>query len=297
MNRTTMTTHPARGGAAARRLPTALPTASSRIAAVLFLAVLVLTAFGPALAPYDPLAQNPDAILLGPGFEHPLGTDELGRDVLSRLMAGTRATILSALAMVGIGVLGGALPGIASVLLGPRASRVALRTVDAFLTLPSVVVAIAVAGIFGNGPVTAALAVGVLFAPRLLRVVRAEALGYAATQYVEAAELLGASRVWIVRRHIWRKTLPTLAVTTALSAGYAVLATSSLGFLGLGVQPPQPTWGGMLADTVKQLWQDSWGPLWPGLFIVATVWSCNALADTLRRGEPAPTEVKGIAHV
>jgi peptide/nickel transport system permease protein len=284
----------------ARRLAAALPTVSARIAAVLLLGVLVLTAFGPALAPYDPLAQNPDAILRGPGLHHPFGTDELGRDVLSRLVTGTRPTVLSTLAMVGIGVVGGALPGIASVLLGRRAAGVALRGVDALLTLPGVVVAIAVAGVFGNGPATAALAVGALFAPRLLRVVRAEALGFAHTQYVEAAELLGASRLWIVRRHIWRKTLPTLGVTTALTAGYAVLATTGLGFLGLGVQPPEPTWGGMLADTVQQLWQDAWGPLWPGLFIIATVWSCNALADTLRRGEPStavPGTVKGATRV
>ncbi|MFF4969746.1 ABC transporter permease [Streptomyces sp. NPDC001037] len=284
----------------ARRLAAALPTASARIAAVILLGVLVLTAFGPALAPYDPLAQNPDAILRGPDPHHLFGTDELGRDVLSRIVTGTRPTVLSALAMVGIGVVGGALPGIASVLLGHRAAGVALRGVDALLTLPGVVVAIAVAGVFGNGPATAALAVGTLFAPRLLRVVRAEALGYAHTQYVEAAELLGASRLWIVRRHIWRKTLPTLGVTTALTAGYAVLATTSLGFLGLGVQPPHPTWGGMLAGTVQQLWQDAWGPLWPGLFIIATVWSCNALADTLRRGEPAaaaPGTVKEATRV
>ncbi|MEV7399570.1 ABC transporter permease [Streptomyces sp. NPDC091267] len=276
------------------KLRTALPTPAVRTAAAILLVIAVLTAFGGLLAPYDPLAQDPGAIMTGPGADHFFGTDELGRDTFSRLLVGTRATILSALAMVAIGVVGGAVPGIASVLLGRRGSFVALRTVDALLTLPGVIIAIAVAGIFGNGPATTALAIGALFAPRLFRVVRAEALGFAHAQYVEAAELLGASRTWLIRRHIWRKTLPTLGVTTALSAGYAVLATSSLGFLGLGVQPPDPTWGGMLADNVKQLWQDSWGPLWPGLLIVLTVWSCNALADTLRRGAGQQEPVPGL---
>ncbi len=268
-----------------------LHTPSSRIAAVVLLVVVVLIATGSALAPHGALAQDTNALLKGPSGHHLLGTDYLGRDTLSRLIAGTRATVLSALAMVAIGLLAGGLPGILSAFLGRTAEFVAMRTVDALLTLPTIILAIAIAGFFSNGPWSAIIAVGVLLAPRFFRIARAETLGFASQQYVEAAELLGASRGWLIRTHIWRKVLPTIVVTAAVSAGYAVLATSSLSFLGLGVQPPAPTWGSMLSADVQHLSQDSVGPIWPGIAIALTVWSFNAIADGLRDALGARADV------
>ena len=120
--------------------------------------------------------------------------------------------------------------------------------------------------------------------PRFFRIARAETLGFASEQYVEAAELFGASRLWVIRRHVWSKVLPTLAVTSATSLGYAVLALSSLDFLGIGVKAPAPSWGGMLASDVQYLYQDWSAAIWPGLAIAITVWACNAVADGLRDG-------------
>ncbi len=254
----------------------------AKVAGVILLIVLILTITGDLLAPYDPLTQDPSHTLAGPGGGHLLGTDYLGRDNLSRLIAGTRPTILSALGMVLIGVLGGAVPGIASAFLNPVAEFAVMRTVDAMLSLPWIIVAIAVAGLFANGELSGIIAVGVLLAPRFFRITRAETLNFARSQYVEAAELMGASRTRLVRTHIWHKVLPTLAVTCAVSVGYAVLAVSSLSFLGLGVQPPTPTWGSMLSTDIQYLYQNSLESIWPGLAIVIVVWSFNAIADALR---------------
>ncbi|MDO9354472.1 MAG: ABC transporter permease [Solirubrobacteraceae bacterium] len=267
-------------------------TWTARIAGTVLVTILLLAVFGGAIAPDDPLGQNPNDTFVHAGnAAHLLGTDYVGRDVLSRILAGAGASVLLALAMVGVGLMLGALPGVLSVFAG-RATEFALqRFTDALMTLPPIVFAIAVAGLFANGQLGAIVAIGVLLAPLFFRVARAETLGYAHTQYVEAAQLLGASRWWIVRRHIARKVVPTIAVTTATATGYAVLAAASLGFLGLGVQAPNPTWGGMLAANVQHLADDAWAPIWPGLFIALTAWSLNALADALRDGLSVGSQV------
>ncbi len=238
--------------------------------------------FGGTLAPHDPLAQDTSAVLQGPSGAHWLGTDYLGRDVLSRLIAGTGRSVLGALEAVGIGLLLGVLPGLASLWLGRVYEWVSLRIVDAFMTLPYVVFAVAVTGFFGNSLNAAMMAVGVLIAPLYFRVTRAAAIGLTRTQYVEAAELYGASRRRILRRHLWSKILPTLAVTTAQALASALLIVSSLAFLGLGVEPPLPTWGELLSSDLDFLAQQPWAPLFPGLLIMLVAGSLNALADAVR---------------
>jgi len=255
-----------------------------RVAGVVLLLVLIVAVLGGSIAPQDPLGQGDEIFAPAGTTGHLLGTDYVGRDVLSRLLAGAGASVLSAAAMVGVGLLLGAIPGVLSAFAGRWTEFGLLRFTDSLMALPPIVFAIAIAGLFTNGELGAILAIGILLAPRFFRIARAETLGFAHQQYVEAATLLGASRGWIVRRHVWRKVLPTIAVTTATSAGYAVLAAASLGFLGLGVQAPDPTWGGMLAANVEHLAEDSWAPVWPGLFIALTAWSLNALADGLRDG-------------
>ncbi|MFE4827838.1 ABC transporter permease [Streptomyces sp. NPDC056672] len=255
---------------------------SARIAlAVLALVALVAVAGG-VLAPYDPLAQRPADMLHGPSAGHPLGTDYLGRDVLSRLLAGTGRSVVGALEAVGAAMLLGIVPGIASVWLGRTVEWTAQRAADTLMIMPFTVFAIAVVGALGNGMHQAMLALGVLFAPLYFRVTRAAALGLKQAQYVEAAELMGASRWWILRVHVWGKILPTIAVTTAQAVGQALLVVASLTFLGLGVQPPAPTWGGMLASDLGYLAQQPWAPLIPGAAIMITVGALNVLADAVR---------------
>jgi peptide/nickel transport system permease protein len=270
---------PARRAGILRR---ALRLRSTQIALGILGVIAILALFGGALAPDNPLAQNTGAVLQGPGGAHWLGTDYLGRDVLSRLMAGTGRSVVGALEAVAVGLVAGVAPGLASLWLGRTFEWIALRIVDAFMTLPYVVFAVAVTGIFGNSLNTAMLAVGALIAPRYFRIARAAALGLTRAQYVEAAELFGASRRRILRTHVWGKILPTIAVTTAQALATALLIVSSLAFLGLGVEPPLPTWGELLSSDLDYLAQQPWAPLVPGLLIMITAGALNALADAIR---------------
>jgi peptide/nickel transport system permease protein len=255
---------------------------SARISLGVLFFVLLVGILGGRLAPQDPLAQNTALILQSPGSAHWLGTDYLGRDVFSRLVDGTGRSLFGALEAVGVGMLLGIPAGLASVVFGRVVEWVSLRFVDALMTLPFIIFAVAVTGILGNGPNQAMLTIGVLISAFFYRITRAAALGLTSAQYVEMAELLGASRSWVIRVHVWNKVLPTIAVTTANSLAAALLAVSSLTFLGIGVQPPVSTWGGMLASDLNHLSQRPWAPVIPSLAIVLTVAACNALADAIR---------------
>jgi peptide/nickel transport system permease protein len=240
---------------------------------------------------------NTNSLFQGPSWHHLLGTDYLGRDVLSRLMAGTPLSVLTALEAVGIGMALGVGPGIASVFLGRWFDFIANRVADSLMTLPSIFFAVAVTAALGNGLVQAMFPIGVLIAPAYFRLTRAATLEHARAQYVEVAEILGASKAHVIRVHVLRKVLPNIAVTTASMTAGALLAVSFLTFLGIGVQPPEPTWGGVLSSDLDYLSQASWAPFIPGALIAITVGALNALADAFRdrRGvgalAPAPPPV------
>jgi peptide/nickel transport system permease protein len=266
----------------AGRGPRVLRLRSARLATGVLLVVVFLTAFGPFLAPVDPLHQDVANLLQGPSGKHLLGTDYLGRDVLSRLIAGTRDSVLSALEAVVVGLVLGTVPGIAAVFFGRRFDWITNRISDALMTLPPIVFAIAVTAVLGNSLFPAMVAIGVLISPLFFRVTRAASLEYASAQYVEAATLQGASRARVVRVHVLPKLWPTVAVTAASAAASAVLTVSSLTFLGLGVQPPNPTWGGVMSSDLNYLTQTPWAPVAPALLIIVTVAALNALADAVR---------------
>jgi peptide/nickel transport system permease protein len=292
-----------------------LSTPTVRIAAAIIVIVALLALFGEQIAPQSAIAQNGANLFAAPSSAHLLGGDYLGRDVASRLVIGTRLTFEGALGSMLIGLLLGALPGMASAFAGRRTQFVTMRVVDAMMAFPPVIFAIAAAGAFGAGQTTATLAIGIILAPRFFRIIRAETLGLVGSQYVEAAELFGASRWRILRTHVVAKVVPTIAVTSATIMADALLAVSALAFLGLGPAAPAPTWGGMLADDVTYLSQDSWGPIWPGIAIIVTVASLNLIADGVRdassgrvrgrnrlRGRrprlliPAAAETEGAGH-
>ena len=273
-----------------RTLRRTLRLRTARTALPLLALVALLAVLGGRLAPQDPLAQDTAHLLQGPGGAHWLGTDYLGRDVLSRLLAGTTDSVAGALEAVGAAMLLGIVPGIASLWLGRTFEWVSLRAVDALMTLPFTLFAIAAVGVFGNGLHQAMLALGVLLSPLFFRVTRAAALGFTKAQYVQAAELMGASRWWILRTHLWSKVLPTVAVTTAHALATSLLTVTSLTFLGVGVQPPAPTWGGMLASDLGFLAQQPWAPVLPAVLIMLTVGALNLLADAVRDAGAAGTE-------
>jgi peptide/nickel transport system permease protein len=262
------------------------------ISVAILLVVVLIAVFGPLFAPYDPLAQNAASILSGPSLAHWLGTDEVGRDVLSRLLAGSPLSLLSAAEAVVIALALGVIPGLLSVYLGRVFEWVSLRVVDALITLPFLVFAIAMTALLGNGLQQAMFAVGILISPGFYRVTRAAALAAASSQYVEAARLVGASPLWVLRTHLWGKVAPSVAVATANAMGASLVIVSSLTFLGIGVQPPSPTWGGMLADDLGNLFQQPWGPVFPALLIMITVGAFNGFADALRDASGLPGHVR-----
>jgi len=218
---------------------------------------------------------------------HWLGPDARGRDVRSRLLAGSPVSLSAALLAVVVGLVLGVIPGLLSVYLGRAFEWVSLRLMDTLIALPFLVFAIAMTALLGNGVIQAMVAVGVLISPAFYRVSRAAALTASRSTYVEAATLLGASTAWVLRRHVWRHVLPAVAVTAAGMSGASLVSVSSLTFLGIGVVPPTPTWGGLLATDLQYLYQRPWGPVAPALLIVATVWALNALADALRDAQTA----------
>jgi len=255
---------------------------SAKIAVVILAVVIFLSLFGSMLAPQNPLTINANALYQGPSLHHLFGTDYLGRDVLSRLMAGTRLSVLTAFEAVAIGLVIGAPLGVATVFLGRWFDFAANRVADALMTLPYIFFVVAVTAALGNGLVQAMFAVGFLLWPGFFRITRAATLEFARAQYVEAAELLGASKLHVIRVHVVRKVLPTMAVTTASATAGALLAVSFLTFLGIGVVPPAPTWGGVLSSDLDYLSQAPWAPFIPGALIAITVGALNALADAFR---------------
>jgi peptide/nickel transport system permease protein len=258
-----------------------LAQSTGRLAVGILSVIVFLAIFGSVIAPYSPLTNSATQLAHISG-SHWLGTDYLGRDTLSRILAGSRASVIGAIEVAVIALFVGAIPGVLSVYLGRVFEWVTLRLVDTLISLPFLLVAVAVTALLGNGITQALLVVGVLLAPSFYRVSRAAALSVAHSQYVEAAQISGASTAWIVRRHVWSKVLPPISISMAYTVGAGFVVVSSLSFLGIGVQPPAPTWGGMLSSDLNYLSYQPWAPVAPALLIIATVWACNLLADAIR---------------
>ncbi len=257
----------------------ALPT--GRIAFVILGIVAVLALLGPVLAPQDPLAGSAES-LAGPSTGHWLGTDYLGRDVLSRLLAGSRTSIVGSLEVALMALAVGVLPGILSVYLGTVFFEwTALRLVDTLISLPFLVFAVAVTALLGNGITQAMLTVGVLVSPLFFRVSRAATLAVARSQYVEAALISGASFGQVVRRHVWAKVLPPIGIALAQTIGVGFVVVSSLTFLGVGVQRPRHLgWPAGVRPGVPRL--PALGAGGAGAAHHGHGVGCNLMADALR---------------
>ncbi|MFE4170552.1 ABC transporter permease [Streptomyces sp. NPDC056909] len=258
-----------------------LALTSGRIAVAILAVIALLAVFGPLLAPQNPLATGDNTLAAASGA-HWLGTDHLGRDVLSRLLDGSRVSVLGSLEVALMALVVGAIPGILSVYLGRAFEWLTLRLADTLVALPFLLFAVAMIALLGNGITQAMLVTGALVSPLFYRVARAATLAVARSPYVEASLIAGASIGWIVRRHVWIKVLPPIAVALAQTIGVGFIIVSSLTFLGIGVEPPAPTWGGLLASDLGYLSHRPWAPLAPALLIMVTVWASNLLADAIR---------------
>jgi peptide/nickel transport system permease protein len=243
--------------------------------------VILLALIGPLVAPYDPYDSS-FKVLQGPSLGNLLGTDYLGRDVLSRLLHGSTLSLAGAAEAVFVGLILGVIPGMLSVFLGRGFEWFTLRLTDTLVALPALVFAVAITTLIGNGLGEAMFVIGILIAPRFYRVSRVAALEVTGRPYVQASLLMGASAAWVIRKHVWKAVLPAIAISIAISAGYGLIIVSSLTFLGIGVQPPEPTWGGMVASDLLYLSQRPYAPLFPSVLIVVTVAALNLLADTAR---------------
>lgn len=244
--------------------------------------VLVVAVTGGALAPFNPLAQNLSQTLQGPSAQHLLGTDQLGRDVLSRLIAGTRPSVLIAAeataVSAGVGVLVGLLVGYT----GGLWDKVVMRVVDAMMAIPGLVLALAILGVFGNDLTVAMAGVGLAFAPFFVRLVRASVLSVRESLYIEAAHVGRLPKWRVLVNHVLPNIMPPLIVQTAVTFGRTLLIAAALNFIGLGVQPPFPSWGVMIADSAALISRQPFLVVPPGLAIGLTVLASNFIADGLR---------------
>lgn len=239
--------------------------------------------FAPLLATHSPLRADFGAILQPPSAAHPLGTDEIGRDVFSRLLFGARASlqagILAVLIAIAIGVPIGLLSGYRR---GWLDELVIMRLTDAMMAFPVIVLALAMTAVLGASLTTAMIAIGVVYAPVFVRLARAQALSLREMEFTEAAKALGNREGRLMFRHLLPNMASAVLVQASLSVAAAILVESALSFLGLGVQPPTPSWGSMLRIGTGYLLQAPWTSFWPGMAIFVTVLGINLLGDGLR---------------
>jgi peptide/nickel transport system permease protein len=249
--------------------------------AIVLLFVLV-ACLAPLLAPYDPLQANFLTIRKAPSWAHPFGTDEVGRDVLARVIYGARTSLLAGVVSVSIAVVIGVLFGLLAGYIGGVFDLLAMRLIDAMLAIPSLVLAIALAAFLGPNLTNAMIAIGITATPAFVRLTRAQVMAVKVETYVEAAISVGDTHLQLLTRHILPNAINPIIVQVTLSISTAIIAEASLSFLGLGQQPPSPSWGSMLNAARGFLIQAPWMAIWPGAAIFVVVVSFNLLGDGLR---------------
>jgi peptide/nickel transport system permease protein len=250
---------------------------------VVLLGVLVaLAALGPVLVPHDPMEISFTDKLQRPSAQHWFGTDEAGRDILSRVIIGARISLVAALVVIVLATAIGVPVGLTSGYLGGWLDHVAMRITDMFVGFPALILAIAVAAAIGPGLTHGMVAVSVVWWPGYARLMRGEVLALRSRLYVEAARALGVSDARIIFRHVLPNTLTPLIVKMTSDVGYAILYIASLGFIGLGAPPPLPEWGTMIADSRSYLLGYWWYPTFPGIALSLAVIAFNLSGDALQ---------------
>ncbi len=267
----------------ARRALRRLFKRKGAVAGLVVLAIfLVLAIFAPLIAPYDPIATSWSLVRKAPSAKHWFGTDELGRDVLARVIYGTRASLLAGVISVSIALSVGVPLGLISGYRGGFLDALISRITDAMLACPFLILAIALAAFLGPSLGNAMIAIGVSATPIFVRLTRGQVMSVKVEDYVEAARAMGNPRWRIALFHILPNILPALLVQATLSVAAAIIAEAALSFLGLGQQPPSPSWGSMLNAAQRFLTNAPWMAIWPGLAIFLVVLSLNLVGDGLR---------------
>ncbi|PAE38043.1 ABC transporter permease [Bacillus sp. 7884-1] len=253
------------------------------VVCILFLFIVALIGiFAPLLAPYNPEELFYESILEGPSKEHLLGTDPIGRDLLSRLIFGVQVTLKVSMLAVAITFFLGTLIGLVCAYLGGWVDNVLMRIMDILLALPSIILALAIVAILGPSLTNAMIAVGIASIPGFSRLIRGAALTIKSSGFVEASRSIGSSHSWILLRQFLPNVAGVLLVFTTLFIGVAILDTAALSFIGLGAQPPTPEWGTMLSEGKNYIYDAWWLSTFPGLAITMVVFAVNLLGDALR---------------
>ncbi|MDQ5832627.1 MAG: ABC transporter permease [Actinomycetota bacterium] len=248
------------------------------------IAIIVITAiFADVLAPYDPLAAQPEIRLAAPSWAHPFGTDDIGRDVLSRIIYGSRLSLWVGLLAVGIGTFAGMIIGLITGYWEGRIDLVLQRVMDAVQAIPGLILALAIVSVLTPSTTNAMLAIAVVIIPGNSRIVRGAVLSSKQNRYVEAAQALGCRHLHIITMHILPNVTAPILIIASIWLGNAILIEASLSFLGLGTQPPTPSWGLMLSSTGRAFMEQApWLAIFPGLAISLAVLGFNLFGDTLR---------------
>ena len=248
--------------------------------AVVLIALLAILA--PVVAPYDPIKVTASEALRPPSPSHPFGTDQFGRDILTRVLYGGQISLRIGLISVGIASLAGIILGLVAGFYGGTVGAVIMRLIDMLLAFPGILLALAIVGLLGPSLVNLMIAVGIANIPHYTRVVRASVLSIKSSVYVDAARVIGCGDARIMFQHILPNALASVIVMATLGVASAILTGAGLSFLGLGVQPPTPEWGAMLSGGRDQLRNSWWITTFPGLAIMVTVLAINLFGDGLR---------------
>lgn len=259
-----------------RRNPPAL------VALGFLLTVHLIAVMGPWILAQDPFMADPMSRLSGGSLKHPLGTDEIGRDVLARLVLGARVSLTVGFVAMAISVSVGVAVGALGGYFGRWEDVLLMRFTDAMMALPTLFVILAALAVFGGGPVTVTIVIGLTAWMPVARVVRGEFLRWRVTEFVEAARAIGARDGRIMVRHILPQVVPSIIVAATLNVAFAILTESAISYLGLGIRPPLPSWGNMLQNAQIYIWSAPNLAIYPGLLILATVLAYNFLGDGLR---------------
>ncbi len=261
------------------------------VVGLIILTIIVLSAiFAPFIAPHNPIEQDMTRRLESPSSEHPLGTDRFGRDVLSRIIYGSRISLNIGFITVGIGILFGCSLGIIAGYYGGKIDSVIMRTMDVLLSLPSMLLALAIVAALGTNIWYLMVAVGIAFIPRFARLIRGAVLGVIEQEYILSARALGSSDMRIIFKHIIPNSINPVIVQATLYMASSIIIAAGLSFLGLGVQPPTPEWGRMIAQARQFIRVNHFPVTFSGISIVITVLSLNLVGDGLRDALDPKTE-------
>jgi peptide/nickel transport system permease protein len=250
--------------------------------ATIILVLLLVALLAPEISPYSPLEQHPGQELQGPGGSFPLGSDQLGRDLLSRILWGARISFTVGILATGLGAIVGVGTGLLAGYLGGRVDAVIMRFYDVLLAFPGIILGMAVISVLGPSSINVAYALAVSGLPYFARLTRSSVLVERERDYVLAAQCLGATDGRIMLFHVLPNTVAPLLVQLSLGMGFAVLAEAGLSFLGLGTQPPDPSWGTMLNESRAYLRESPWYGLWPGIALTVLLVGLNYFSDGLR---------------